>query len=172
MANVTGGNFDDILIGDAAANVLRGGTGNDVLLGSGGNDSLFGGAGADILVGGSGADALSGDSGDDILIGGRLSYFDEVTGSADLDALAALRAEWSRTDLPGNGLSQYQQRIAHLNGSNPVGGLNGAYRLDLTTVFNDAATDSFDGGNGSNWYFRSLGETVTLGNGEQEVIVP
>ena len=126
IANVTGSDFDDTLIGSAADNTLLGGTGNDILLGGGGNDTLTGGTGADILVGGSGADTFAGNGGDDILIGGFLSYFVEATGWADDDALAALRAEWTRTDLAGNGLSQYRQRIAHLNGSNPSGGLNGA----------------------------------------------
>jgi Ca2+-binding RTX toxin-like protein len=171
ITNVTGGSGNDTLIGNAAANSLIGGAGNDVLLGAGGNDALSGDVGADILVGGSGADSLSGAGGDDILIGGYLSYFDETTGAADFDALAALRAEWARIDL-GTNQSAYTQRIAHLNGNNPSGGLNGVYRLDLTTVADDAAIDTFNGGNQRDWFFVGAGEVANSTNGEQVVPVP
>ena len=51
---ITGSQFDDVLIG---------GSGNDQLMGGAGNDVLIGGKGADILTGGTGADTfrLSGD---------------------------------------------------------------------------------------------------------------
>ncbi|MFM2060224.1 MAG: hypothetical protein RLY71_4609, partial [Pseudomonadota bacterium] len=50
IENMTGSNFDDLLGGDAAANVLGGGTGIDQLHGGDGNDTLTGGAGTDIFV--------------------------------------------------------------------------------------------------------------------------
>jgi Ca2+-binding RTX toxin-like protein len=49
VENATGGNANDILIGNLAANVLQGGPGND---------RLFGGAGTDTLDGGDGDDAI------------------------------------------------------------------------------------------------------------------
>ena len=45
IENLTGSNFNDVLSGDAGANILNGGSGNDILLGD---------AGADLLIGGSG----------------------------------------------------------------------------------------------------------------------
>ena len=45
IENMTGSNFSDILIGDAASNILNGGDGDDVLEGLGGADALIGGAG-------------------------------------------------------------------------------------------------------------------------------
>ncbi|MFT3729113.1 MAG: calcium-binding protein [Terricaulis sp.] len=45
--NVTGGNGDDVIGGDANANALLGGAGNDILFGGAGNDTLNGGAGTD-----------------------------------------------------------------------------------------------------------------------------
>ncbi len=47
IENLTGSDFNDILIGDAQANVLKGGAGNDILIGRGGADTLDGGAGND-----------------------------------------------------------------------------------------------------------------------------
>ena len=45
VENLTGSNFDDVLIGSTAANVLMGGAGNDILDGGLGNDTLDGGTG-------------------------------------------------------------------------------------------------------------------------------
>src|SRR5688572_10002340 len=47
IENVIGSNFDDMLVGDANANLLLGYNGNDELSGGAGNDSLEGGAGDD-----------------------------------------------------------------------------------------------------------------------------
>jgi subtilisin-like proprotein convertase family protein len=47
IENAIGGDGDDRLTGNAAANLLMGGRGNDVLAGLGGNDTLDGGAGSD-----------------------------------------------------------------------------------------------------------------------------
>ena len=50
IENATGGSGNDVLIGNAAANVLTGNGGNDVLMGREGKDFLSGGAGADKFV--------------------------------------------------------------------------------------------------------------------------
>jgi Ca2+-binding RTX toxin-like protein len=47
IENLRGGNFNDVLIGDAGANRLEGGNGSDVLRGLGGADTLDGGLGFD-----------------------------------------------------------------------------------------------------------------------------
>jgi Ca2+-binding RTX toxin-like protein len=57
IENLTGSAFNDVLIGDGAANVLRGGLGADTLIGLAGNDVIWGGAGAlNTLSGGLGND--------------------------------------------------------------------------------------------------------------------
>ena len=57
IENLTGSAFNDLLIGDAAANVLSGGEGRDTLLGLDGNDILAGGTGvANQMQGGKGDD--------------------------------------------------------------------------------------------------------------------
>ncbi len=55
--------------GDKAI-ILSGGRFNDRILGSPQDDSLFGGDGDDVLAGGAGADVLEGGEGDDLLVGG------------------------------------------------------------------------------------------------------
>jgi Ca2+-binding RTX toxin-like protein len=49
VESVTGGNVNDVLIGNAGPNVLQGGPGNDRLLGGGGSDTLDGGDGNDAI---------------------------------------------------------------------------------------------------------------------------
>jgi Ca2+-binding RTX toxin-like protein len=71
IENLTGTNFNDTLIGNAAANVLSGLAGNDNLAGLGGTDTLNGGFnvgfGRDTLTGGAGRDLLTG-------FGGALAF--------------------------------------------------------------------------------------------------
>ena len=60
IENLTGSGFNDVLFGDAGANVLSGGLGFDTLLGLGGDDTLIGGDGV--------ANALQGGQGDDTYV--------------------------------------------------------------------------------------------------------
>ncbi|HYC73610.1 M10 family metallopeptidase C-terminal domain-containing protein [Brevundimonas sp.] len=68
IENLTGSAFNDTLIGDANANVLRGGLGADTLLGLAGNDVIWGGAGAlNTLQGGLGDDTYVLEAADSIV---------------------------------------------------------------------------------------------------------
>ncbi|MDR5858514.1 hypothetical protein FZZ93_04340 [Halomonas eurihalina] len=58
VENVTAGNGNDTLTGDAAANVLDGDHGDDTLNGGGGDDTLLAGFGTDQFNGGEGADTV------------------------------------------------------------------------------------------------------------------
>ncbi len=145
-----GGSGNDVLN-------LSGSIANNVLVGGTGTDRLIGGQGRDLLIGGSGASTLTAGSGGDILIGGTTSYDNNAA------ALAALLAEWSRTDV------DYLTRIAHLTGSTS-GGLNGSYLLNTSTVHGDGMVNNLYGGAGMDWYFagvldvlfnRASGEVVT-----------
>jgi len=146
------GNGNDIL------NASGSSVGN-VLVGGGGADRLIGGRGSDILIGGAGLSMLQAGSGGDILIGGTTTYDNNAA------ALAALLAEWSRTDI------SYATRIAHLTSG---GGLNvttnGNVLLNSSTVHSNGLADSLHGGAGLDWYFagvldvlfnRTTGEVIT-----------
>jgi len=56
IEEAVGSAYDDVLIGNGAANRLEGGAGNDRLQGGAGNDVLVGGSGVNVLVGGDGVD--------------------------------------------------------------------------------------------------------------------
>ena len=131
-----------LLDGGAGDDTLRAGKGDGILLGGPGDDQLYGGGGRDLLIGGLGSDTLHSGTGDDILIGGTTDY------DGNPVALDALMAEWTRTDAAAT----YAVRIGRLRDGSP-GGLNGAYRLNATTVHDDAAVDSLLGGQGMDWYF-------------------
>ena len=59
VENLTGGDGDDTLTGDGAANVLSGGLGADTLNGAAGDDRLVPGPGASTLDGGDGSDTVT-----------------------------------------------------------------------------------------------------------------
>ena len=88
IENVTGSNYGDKLVGNAANNVLSGLAGNDQLNGAGGNDTLIGGTGDDHINGGSGNDVIRGGTGRDFLRGGSgADKFDwDKIGDAGLGA--------------------------------------------------------------------------------------
>ena len=111
-----------------------------------GTTALEGGSGADILFGGSGADSLTGGAGEDLLIGGTFVYFNEGSGSLDPAAAFAVKAEWTRPDLP------YSARVANLSFG---GGYNGGYVVNASTVGNDFVGDTISGGAGLDWFVIS-----------------
>ncbi len=141
---IDAGAGNDFVYAGAGNDSVNGGDGNDVLLGGDGNDTLYGGKGRDLLIGGAGADVLHGGDDDDLLIGGTTDH------DANKAALDAVMAEWTRTD------ASYMVRIGHLRDGS-VGGLNGSYRLNATTVHDDAAVDEMWGEGGNDWFFALVG---------------
>ena len=77
IENLTGSDFNDVLSGNQAANLLEGGAGNDKLSGRQGADMLRGGLGADWLDGGTWKDVLTGG------IGADSFYFASVAQAGD-----------------------------------------------------------------------------------------
>lgn len=80
VEQVSGSNYNDTIIGDAAANTFWGLSGNDSLDGFTGNDIVFGGDGLDSLLGGTGDDTLNGDAGRGVTYGGAGN--DNISGGA------------------------------------------------------------------------------------------
>jgi hypothetical protein len=124
-----------------------GSSANNVLVGGPGNDVLTAGSGRDIVIGGAGADTLRAGGGGDVLISGSTAY------DANVAALLALEAEWSRTDIG------YLARVQDLFGDGS-GGLNGTFLLDPQTVTRDAAVDQIFAGAGPDWMWLSGGLTA------------
>ena len=89
IENIKGSAFDDVLTGNAVANVLDGGAGNDVLAGAAAADILIGGSGVDtadysLATAGVVASLGTGTASD----GDMLSGIENLTGSAFNDVLA------------------------------------------------------------------------------------
>jgi len=82
---LSGGDGNDSLYGEAGEDRLYGGTGNDLLDGGDGNDGLTGGTGNDNLNGGDGNDGLTGGTGNDSLSGSVGN--DNLQGGAGNDTL-------------------------------------------------------------------------------------
>src|SRR5262249_51890245 len=108
--HVTGGQGNDILVGDNSANVLNGQGGRNLIIGEGGADTLTAGSGGDILI------------------AGGTSY---DTNDA---ALAALLETWSHTGLTYAGRTvKLKAGIAYTDNT----GVHIAL-VDPTTVFGDS----------------------------------
>jgi Ca2+-binding RTX toxin-like protein len=92
IENLTGGAYNDTLLGDGASNVLTGGAGNDTLTGAAGADTLLGGAGTDTALYAASAEAVTIDLLLGTGLGGEaegdlLSGIENLTGSAYNDTL-------------------------------------------------------------------------------------
>jgi hypothetical protein len=131
----------------------RGSNVGNVLVGGGGVNVLLAGRGNDILIAGNGGATMQAGVGQAILIAGFTDY------DTNLVALAALGAEWGRTD------ESFNQRAANLsnssvNGVPPNGqGLNGPYFLTSATVHHARAVSAMYGGTGATWF---IGATTGL----------
>jgi len=96
IEDVTGSNFNDVILGSDADNVIWAGYGDDSITGGLGNDDLSGGVGNDTLIGGDGNDTLTGfigsdyvdaGDGDDVVVLQTLDLTDTLIGGAGTDIL-------------------------------------------------------------------------------------
>jgi phospholipase C len=132
------------LFGGAGNDEIHAGGGASVLVGGDGNNELFGGSGPNILIGGTGHDILRAGSAGDILIAGTTKF------DANISALKALEAEWTRTDI------SYTQKVADLTGGSTTPGKNGTYFLNADTVEHGKSSELI-GGSGMDLFYAELG---------------
>ena len=85
IENASGGNGDDILIGNDYQNTLSGSGGDDLLYGGEGSDFLYGGLGDDYIWGATGKDMISAGDGDDVIDGG--AERDVINGGGGNDVI-------------------------------------------------------------------------------------
>lgn len=174
IARLTGGDFDDTLLGNAQDNWLTGGAGFDELSGGDGLDSLFGGDGTDAIYGGNGNDTLSGGSGADLLDGGNGSrdkvYYSDSTIGLTVDlatpgantGIAAGDTYFGVEDLVGSG---HADQLYGSNGTNILYGGNGDDVLDgrgsIDHLYGGAGNDTTIGGSGNDMHvLDSSGDRV------------
>jgi Ca2+-binding RTX toxin-like protein len=174
IENLTGSIFDDLLIGDSGANVLRGGDGGqDRLFGSGGDDSLFGEWGNDTLSGGAGADLLDGGEDRDIAsyaapvaVSLALQGVAQDTGGEGLDTLVSIEilAGSSFADtLTGSSLDD---ELRGMSGDDTLFGGDGddvLYGADFDTFIAGDGADTLHGEAGDDSLLGGAGDDVLLG---------
>ncbi len=143
VETIIGGNGNDTLTGDAAANALNGGPGNDSLYGLGGNDTLVGGTGADLFSGGDGTDTAD--------------YSADTTPvNLSLDNVA-------NDGTPGEG-DDILTDVENLTGSGDSGN-----RLTGDTLTGDAADNLLIGSAAPDTITPGLGNDTLIGNGGADV---
>jgi Ca2+-binding RTX toxin-like protein len=174
IENVTGGNGNDNITGDASANRLTGNFGNDILDGDpvvtcpvGGTPPCYA-TSNDTLNGGAGNDTLHGRNGNDILNGGNGAGTDPVLGAyTDNDALDG-----------GNGIdsASYSTRNVPLsltvgNGANDgQAGETDDIQADTEAITGGSNNDTINGDNGRDTLTGGAGSDTIDGNGGNDTI--
>jgi len=128
-----------IVLGGSQGNAVSGGSDSAVLVGGLGHDTLAGGSGRNILIGGAGFDTLIGGSDEDLLIGGTTAL------TSSLAALDALFDYWTGGD-------DFATRVGNLR----AGNILDIPALNLTSILDDASTDTLTGSAGLDWFFAKL----------------
>ncbi|MGO1079697.1 calcium-binding protein [Inquilinus sp. CA228] len=181
IENASGGTADDIIRGNAVANVLNGYEGTDRLFGLGGADTLNGGDGDDTLLGDAGADRLDGGNGIDVL-----SYFEGTAavtvdlgtglgsgGEAQGDVISGIELV-AGTNLYGDTLtgSAADNHFGGFGGNDILSGLGGADLLEGgdgdDVLRGGAGADALDGGAGTDtasYFSGTAGVVVSLASG-------
>jgi serralysin len=142
IENVTSGEGDDRLRGNASANVLTGNGGVDILSGRAGDDILNGGDGDDILKGEADDDTLRGDAGDDLLLGG--SGHDRLDGGAGNDTLIGSADDVAVLSVASTAYTSVRNddgsfTITSQNGVDELQGIRFAQFSDKTVALSNAA---------------------------------
>jgi hypothetical protein len=163
--NASGGPGDDVMLGNAGADVLVGeaidgngrvqGTGNDTIDGGDGPDELIGYAGNDRVTGGGGDDIVAGGTGDDVV--------DAGDGEDDL--------EWSEVSSGEAALTEGADRLLGGAGNDEIFALRGRDSIDAGAgadrVFSyesdarPAAASTIACGAGPDWVDPGRGDVVS-----------
>ncbi|MGN6369075.1 MAG: beta strand repeat-containing protein [Phycisphaerae bacterium] len=181
VAELFGGNGNDLLTGGSSNDLLFGQAGNDTLLGKGGNDLLFGGAGDDSLTGGAGNDQVFGEANNDTLIwnpgdatdlneGGDGIDTIQVNGGNGAETFTATpngsRVRFDRTTPAPFSLDigSSENLVVNMNGGDDTfTGSNGLSTLINLTVDGGTGNDTITGGDGNDLLLGGDGNDLLVG---------
>jgi Ca2+-binding RTX toxin-like protein len=174
IENAVGGGGNDIIIGNAVANVLTGGDGDDTIEGGEGSDTLDGQRGIDTVSYAGSAAKVAVNLGNNSVSGGdasgdKISNFENVTGSAFADTL--IGGNGSNVINGGGG----NDNIAGLNGDDTLNGDDGADLLSGgnggDVLSGGAGNDTLQGDNGNDILDGGAGaDLLTGGNGSDRFV--
>ena len=141
IEGVSGTQFNDYILGSAAANGLYGQSGNDTLIGGDGNDSLNGGVGADTLVGGAGNDYLDGGTITDRYFGtdNNFTTYSGSTAAVNVNLGTGIASD-------GLGGTDALVNINQVQGSSYADSLTGSTALVFEQFEGGLGNDTLDGG--------------------------
>lgn len=171
IENVFGTFGDDVLIGDASANILNGWIGDDVLRGNGGQDTIQAGTGDDIVYGGGDGDTLDGGGafiapGIDLLTYEHLSYGVTInlrTGTGSDTTLRAVRVLEDGTVQDVAGYSSFE----NLTGSAYADALTGDRQANR--IIGGAGNDTIAGDDGNDTLIGGAGADSLAGGSGRDL---
>ncbi|WP_024343036.1 M10 family metallopeptidase C-terminal domain-containing protein [Bradyrhizobium japonicum] len=130
--NAIGGSGNDVIVGNAIANMLNGGSGNDTITGGGGNDTIIGGASTDTAV----------------YSGNRANYGISYDSATQIFTVADLRANPpDGTDTVTN-VEHFQFADGNVTGTTLI--------RELTPVLIESFGSTSLVQSGNNYYFNSV----------------
>lgn len=150
IENVVGSDHNDIITGDAYANVLIGRGGDDFMRGGTNHDTIHGGLGEDTIKGDAHNDVLHGNGGNDQIYGG--SGHDTAYGGSHNDTL---RGGSGNDQMHGDGGND---RIYGQSGHDKAWGGAGN-----DTLYMGSGDDTAYGGGGDDFISLGSGENVAYG---------
>ncbi|MEP4194391.1 MAG: calcium-binding protein [Aliishimia sp.] len=161
-----GGNFNNIIHGEAGFDLIYAGDGADTVDGGFGNDTIYGEAGDDLLAGGAGDDLLDGGDGIDTVsyadAGGRVAVFlarapEDVGSGQGIDTFVSIE------NVIG---TAFDDRLVGDAGDNV---LTGGFGNDV--LIGLAGNDTLDGGNGEDEVIGSGGNDTLIGGFGADTLV-
>lgn len=148
--DLAGGSSDDTIFAGDGLDIIDGNGGDDRLFGQDGEDLLLGGEGNDFLRGGSDSDIIIDAEGSDTLIGDLGNDLIVATNAVDPDVTLQIVRDWIEIDDPDETI---------------------LLDRDLSAPDDDDDADVIQAGYGNDEVYAGNGDTVSLGEGYDELVL-
>lgn len=164
---LTGGDFADILSGDAGSDALIGGDGDDTLTGGAGQDQVLAGGGFDNIDGGADQDQVQGGTGNDTIHGG--DEMDQLWGDDGIDQVYGDAGDDHLFGGDGNDFLYGGTGADSLDGDAGDDTLDGGSEAD--TLRGGDGNDHMDGGGGVDFMVGAAGDDQLDGGTGADIMI-